>query len=77
MAPWVAISIIVVLGVFLIVLLVILHTFGVYVKLLTTAHRETIDLRLNMAKQENDRAALAILHSRRHDDPPLTEEKRA
>lgn len=74
MAQWAAISIVVILGVFLIVLLVILQTFSVFVKVLTTAHQQTLDLRWNIAKQENDRAALAALHHRRKDDPPLNEE---
>lgn len=75
MAQWAAISIVVILGVFLIVLLVILQTFSVFVKVLTTAHQQTLDLRWNIAKQENDRAALAALHHRRKDDPPPIEKE--
>lgn len=75
MERWVAISIIVVLGVFLIVLLVILHTFGAYVKVLTNALASTLELRRNMAEQENGRAIDHIMHThRRHDDPPPKEE---
>lgn len=74
MELWVAISIIVIMGMFLLVQLVIMHSFGAYTKLLTKAHREILDARFNMARQENDRAALAVLHRRRHDDPSLFKE---
>ena len=76
MERWVAISIIVILGVFLIVLLAILHTFGVYVKLITNTLASTVELRRNIAEQENGRAIDYIMR-RRHDDPPPTERKEA
>lgn len=74
MEQWASISIVVILGVFMIVLLVILQTFTVYTKVLTKAHAEILDLRVNIAKQQSDQAALAVLHHRRKDDPPLNEE---
>lgn len=77
MQQWAAISIVVILGIFMIVLLVILQTFTVYTKVLTKAHAEILDMRINLAKQDSDRAALAVLHHRRRDDPPLIEEKEA
>lgn len=75
MEPWVAISIIVVLGLFLIVLLVILHSFGAYTKLITNTLAQILLIRQNMAEQESSRAIDHIMHThRRHDDPPPKEE---
>jgi len=76
MERWVAISIIVILGVFLIVLLAILHTFGVYVKLITNTFSQVLLLRQNMAEEKSGIAIDYILR-RRHDDPPPTERKEA
>jgi hypothetical protein len=74
MQQWAAISIVVIMGLFLLVQLIIMYSFGGYNKLLRNTHREMLDLRLNMARQKNDEAALAILHRRRHDDPPPEQE---
>lgn len=74
MERWVAISILVIMGVFLLVQLIILYSFGSYSKKLDRTHRAMLDLRLNMARQRSDEAALAILHHRRRDDPPLEKE---
>lgn len=77
MERWVAISIVVIMGLFLLVQLVIIGELGQYSKRLGNAHREILDLRLNMARQRNDDAALQILHHRRHTDPPPDQEMEA
>lgn len=74
MQTWVAVCLLVGQGIFLLIARQILKAFGVYVATLLSTQQTNLDIRRNMAIQENDRAALAVLHSRRHDDPPLKEE---
>lgn len=74
MQTWVAVCLLVGQGIFLLIARQILKAFGVYVATLLSTQQTNLDIRRNMAIQENDRAALAILHNRRHDDPPLKEE---
>lgn len=77
MQPWAAISIIVIMGVFLLVQLVIIHNFGEFTKVITKTYREVLELRMNIVLAENDRAALAALHSRRYDDVKPEQQKEA
>lgn len=73
MQTWVAACLLIGQGIFLLVAVRILKAFGVYVDVLLATQAKNIDIRRNMALQENDRAALDVLHHRRRDDPPLTE----
>ena len=75
MQNWIAVCLLVGQGIFLIIARQIHKAFGVYVETLLETQHMNINIRKNMAIQENDRAALAVLHNRRYDDPPLPEEK--
>lgn len=74
MQTWVAVCLLVGQGIFLLLARRMLKAFGVYVETLLETQRTNIDIRKRIAIQENDRAASAVLHRRRHDDPPLKEE---
>lgn len=63
-AAWVAIAIVVGQGLIAIVFLRILKTFGVYAESLLYTHQQNLEIRKNLARQENDIATREILRRR-------------
>lgn len=60
-AAWVAIAIVCGQGLIAVVFLRILKTFGVYAESLLYTHQQNLEIRKNLAQQENDIAAREIL----------------
>jgi hypothetical protein len=58
---WVAITIVLGQGLIAVVFLRILKTFGVYAESLLYTHQQNLEIRKNLAQQENDIAAREIL----------------
>lgn len=77
MQTWVAVALLVGQGIFLLIARSFLKAFGKYMEVLVSTQQQNIDIRKNMAIQENDRAAMEALHHRRHDDPPPFKEELA
>ena len=73
MQTWVAVSLLLGQGVFLIVAFYILRAFGVYVETMLSTQRQNLKIRENMAIMEND---VAVAHLHRRSTDPLPEQER-
>lgn len=58
---WIAVGIVLGQAIIAVVLWKVMKTFGIYAESLLYTHQQNVDIRLRLAQQENDRAAIEAL----------------
>lgn len=58
---WIAVGIVLGQAIIALVLWKVMKTFGIYAESLLYTHHQNVDIRLRLAQQENDRAAIEAL----------------
>lgn len=74
MIHWIAFGIVVGQGIIAIILLRVMKTFGVYAETLIAAQKQNLEIRRNLAIQQNEMVIQEIL---KHSNPPPTKQREA